>query len=476
MIQNDRFLELRKKAEEKMAKIASNLEEVSEYSIERLLHELSVHQIELEMQNDELRKTAQDLSETKNMFLKLYQNAPVAYLIVNDVGQIGMANNKFFETVGISPADSVKRKSLSEFVHFEDISLFYSVFKPFYNNPDKHKFELRLKNKYRIVNTVVTGYRYSEALGIYKDLAGYDLLIVLNDVTNIKTLEDELNRKNKALEDMNSTLQNRVEEETSQRIKHEQMLFEQKKFADMGEMLSSIAHQWRQPLNVLGLVLQSIADAACKDDDEMKELRKTGFDVISYLSETITDFRDFFKPAKDRVRFNIAAASYHALNLINRQIQESGIVIRFLCICNGVTYDKDFSDDMPECLDNLPSILGFENEFKQVFLNLIYNSRDAIICNGNVNKGEIIICVSDDDKEITLSVEDNGGGVPAYLGDKIFDPYFTTKKDMNGTGIGLYMCKTIIEKHFNGKVSFCNTDEGVIFKVIIPREDSSQNT
>lgn len=466
MIDNEKFKELRAKAESRLAKIADNLENVSDQSMERLLHELSVHQIELEMQNDELRKSYHIQNESRNLFHKLYKNAPVAYIIVNNYGQIGMANDKFYETVNIPQTEDLKRRSLTDFIHYEDINLFYSMFKTFYANPDTHKFEIRFVRDHTAVHTVITGYKYQEALNIYKDMQGYDLLITINDVTKIKQLEDELNRKNKALEMINETLQKRVEYETGQRLKHEQMLFEQKKFADMGEMLSSIAHQWRQPLNVLGLVLQSVEASCCEGDcKDVKELTSTGFEVITYLSETISDFKNFFKPEKEKQAFNVSYSVYSALKLVNKQIEESGIQLTYKCSCRQKAFEPCEMDAIPECVHETANLIGYENEFKQVILNLLYNARDAVIENCKHGEGIIEIGVSNRDDELSISISDNGGGITEEIGKKIYDPYFTTKQEMNGTGIGLYMCKTIIEKHFAGSLSHINNDGGVVFTI-----------
>ncbi|PLX71113.1 MAG: hypothetical protein C0602_02400 [Denitrovibrio sp.] len=472
MINDEKFKQLREKAEKKLAKISASLENVSNQSIEKLLHELNVHQVELEMQNDELRKSNHAYNESRNLFHKLYKNAPVSYIIVNNFGQIGMANDKFFETVGISEGEDIKRKSLTEYIHYEDINLFYSVFKAFYKNPDKHKFELRFMSNNKTVHTVISGYKYIEALNISKDMSGYDLLIVINDVTKIKELEEELSRKNKALEMMNETLQRRVEDEISQRLKHEQLLFEQKKFADMGEMLSSIAHQWRQPLNVLGLVLQSVYDSADKnlsDYKDTEELAKTGFEMITYLSETITDFRDFFRPTKEKAEFNVAHATLTALKLTQTQIEESGITLKFQCACDGEDLEPCSIEDPSECISDMPMVVGFKNEFKQVLMNLIYNARDSVKAYCEQGKALIKVSIENDENEIIIKIYDNGGGVPDELAEKIYDPYFTTKQDINGTGIGLYMCKTIVEKHFSGKLTHMNIDDGVSFKISIPK-------
>jgi len=460
--------ELRIRAEKKLKTITARLDGFSEKSMEQLLHELNVYQIELEMQNDELKRSNENLSASRNAFTVLYEKAPVAYITVNKTGQIGMANNRFYEMLDISRSVDMRRKSLSEFIYFEDINIFYSLFKHFYSKPDKYEINIRLKFSEEIKHVVMTGYRAPELLGMMPEVGDYDFMVVLHDVTKEKLLEGELHKKNAELEDFNSTLREKVQEETSQRVKHEQMMFEQKKFADMGEMLSSIAHQWRQPLNVLGLLFQSASETCAKGTPaEFAEYSKTGLEVINYLSETITDFREFFKPAKEKKNFNLTGAVQTSIRLVRTQMEESGIDIVLKCSCdNHSVHIIDF-ESPPECLGKAPNVIGYENEFKQIFMNVIYNSRDAIIASGRDTDGEIKITLENFYPVIKISVEDNGGGVDERIADKIFEPYFTTKNEMNGTGIGLYMCKTILEKHFNGKISFVNGEKGAVFTISI---------
>jgi len=471
MLENNGLTLLRKKAEERLSELSSKLDSEPIESVEKLLHEISVYQIELEMQNEELRSSYESLSEAKDMFMQLYENAPIAYIIVNSNGQIGLANNKFYEILKLGKTVNVKRRSLTDFIFAEDKNMFYSVFKSFYRAPETHRFDLRFDTGTEVIYAVVTGVRYPKALAVYKDLSGYDLLVTIHDVTEKRLLERELNEKNEFLNKLNDNLKTQVDYEINQRLRHEQLLFEQKKFADMGEMLSSIAHQWRQPLNVLSLIFQSLKVSKEKQsEDELEELTNTGFEIIEYLSETITDFKDFFKPSKDKAYFNVAESTFAAVRIIKKQMEEAGVKLRFSCVCCDKNIEAERLENVPDCFSEGSIVYGFANEFKQVLLNLLYNAKDATIAKHGRTGASVIISIVNNDENVEISVEDNGGGISNAITDKVFDPYFTTKKELNGTGIGLYMCKMIVEMHFGGKITFSNSDEGAIFTVSLPKK------
>lgn len=291
------------------------------------------------------------------------------------------------------------------------------------------------------------------------------LLNVSKDISKLKMLEKEL-------KDLNQNLMDRIKHEVEIRQKQESLLFEQKKFADMGQMINAIAHQWRQPLNALGLMIQDITDSYKReeiDSEYLKYFEDHTLRLISHMSETIDQFRNFFKTSREIQSFNVSETIYEVFDLINSQLTIKNITYCIECKSKGnktVLYNHHIKNT---CACELN---GFQGEFKQALMNIIYNAVDAIenrkqmdanFCDGSITAG---ISSMNGYTEITLS--DNGGGIPADYVDKIFDPFFTTKGTEKGTGIGLYMTRLIIEKHFKGKISAANAAKGAVITISIP--------
>lgn len=468
-----KFNELRVKAEEKIGEKYRESINGERASLEKLIHELNVHQIELEMQNDELRKLYQDLVESKNMFFKLYDNAPVAYLVVNHKGQIGMTNKKFLEIIGKENAD-VKSKYISDFVYYEDIDTFYSVFKTFYNHPSRTDFQLRLNGSEGVVSVDLFGYQFDNYVRVYNDLNDYNFLLVMNDVTKEKRLENELENKNKALFEMNTTLQEKVEDETRRRLQNEQILFEQKKFIDMGQMINSIAHQWRQPLNNMHLVMQMLQDQWSGRDLGQNEddLFRMHSEMVQFMSKTIDDFRNFFSTSKLTQEFNITRVMIDTITLISAQLKHYDIPVKIICSCSEKSFECDLDSLNKYCSRNNDIVYGYIGEFQQIVLNLLSNAKDAVLEYQTEfpGKGYITAGIELLDSTVIMKVDNEGYQIKEDLFSKIFEPYFTTKEEGAGTGIGLYMTKVIVENNLFGKIDVENTDNGVSFIVTLPRK------
>ena len=247
-----------------------------------------------------------------------------------------------------------------------------------------------------------------------------------------------------------------LEEETAQRVlaleelrEKERMLLQQSRLAALGEMISNIAHQWRQPLNELGLIVQELPvmyDRGNFDRDYLRGSVAKFMKVLSHLSKTIDDFRNFFRPDKEKVHFKVHEVVEHALTLIEESFRQLQIAIRV------------------DCRDD-PVIVGHPNEFSQVMLNLLFNARDAFLAGGQKAPREIAISMWRSGERAVVTIADNAGGIPVEILDKIFDPYFTTRGPEQGTGIGLYMSKIIIEKNIPGRLSVRNTGHGAEFRI-----------
>jgi PAS domain S-box-containing protein len=233
----------------------------------------------------------------------------------------------------------------------------------------------------------------------------------------------------------------------------EQMLIQQSKMAAMGEMIGHIAHQWRQPLHALSGVIEEINstfEQGRLDHEAIEGYVEHGTLLAESMSDTIDDFREFFRPKKKKACFNLAKTVAGTLVLLDATLKDSNIRVEI----EG---------------DGELTVYGFENEYSQVLLNIINNAREAIVDN-HAPDPKLRISYEKEAGQAVLRVADSGGGIPDAVKEKIFDPYFTTKGERSGTGIGLYMSKTIIEKNMNGSIHAYNRNGGAVFEIRVATE------
>ncbi len=229
----------------------------------------------------------------------------------------------------------------------------------------------------------------------------------------------------------------------------------------MGEMIENIAHQWKQPLSIISsastsIMLKKDLGLPFEKDEETKQLTIVN-DTVQYLSHTIDDFREFFRPDKAKKVFNLKNCYKKAMNLVESKLKSLSI----------------------EVIDNLDdvNIVSLENELIQVLINLLNNAKD-VLEDKKAQRKFIFTDIYIENKNAILTIKDSGGGIPENIIDNIFEPYFTTK-ELNGTGIGLNMSKEIIIGHLNGKISVENSTyiyedvkyTGAVFKISIPLEN-----
>lgn len=287
-------------------------------------------------------------------------------------------------------------------------------------------------------------------------VAGIIAIIIAFVVYKNRQLDRTVRQRTRELELFNQRLQEEIEKAVAKNRKQEKLLMQQAKMAEIGSMLESIAHQWRQPLNILGLSMTQLnLSCAFGGSGEAGKVIEIAEAQIEYMSQTIDDFRNFFKQDNSQIPVNISTAIGEVEGLLGPLLKRQQIRIIH-------KIDPDIE------------VLVYPNELKQVLINIFNNAREAIE-HYNGGEREITVVCESNERYCTIRFEDTGGGVSPDIVDKIFDPYFTTKFESQGTGIGLYMAKMIIEKHFLGKLSVYNTSRGACFEIRLNRAEENKD-
>jgi len=277
-----------------------------------------------------------------------------------------------------------------------------------------------------------------------------------------KDLQKKVKEQTKKLRELNANLEKRIEEEVRKNREKDRLMFQQARLASLGEMLGNIAHQWRQPLMELNLLLYKIKKSfenGKLDKAKMEELYKRSSFIIEKMSQTIIDFQNFFKPDKKYESFNILESIKYSVSIIEGSLKRADIKV-----------SMESKGDI--------IVRGFQNEFSQVIINILNNAKDAL---KKIKERERKIEISvyrekscflygevKSEENAVIEIKDNGGGIDEKILDKIFEPYFTTKHSSQGTGLGLYMSKMIIEQSMKGILEAKNWEEGAIFTIRIP--------
>ena len=271
-----------------------------------------------------------------------------------------------------------------------------------------------------------------------------------------KIVED----KTKELKELNANLELKISQEVSKNRKKDIIMFQQARFASLGEMLNNIAHQWRQPLGSISMIIQSFQTKMRLNKLSLDFVEQKVADALllaQNMSNTLDDFKNFFSPNKSKNSFFIKDCVENSIELSKYFLNKENIKVDLIVKKNVKIY-------------------SFENELSHVFLNIISNSKDALINNISKDNRVIRVIVNSKKDFVFVNISDNGGGIPPLIMPKIFEPYYTTKYKSAGTGIGLYMSKQIIEKHIKGQISCKNIEiiinnqkyDGTSFLIKIP--------
>ena len=265
-------------------------------------------------------------------------------------------------------------------------------------------------------------------------------LLLMNHFKRLNdSLESKVALKTKELRTLNTSLEKRIAREVESSRKKDQVMFQQAKLASLGEMLQNIAHQWRQPLGALMMIIQGFESkfiAGKLDEAFITSRVEDAMLLAQNMSDTLEDFRTFFHPHKIHRQFDLESAIQKAVDLTKYQLEKEKI---------SITVEQT----------EKINIHSYENELTHILLNIINNAKDALSQSNTTDKS-IRIYSKKTDTHAIISIIDNAGGIKDAIIGKIFEPYFTTKHKSVGTGIGLYMSKQIVEKHMGGKISCKN--------------------
>lgn len=437
---NHFFTDIRRCAEERLERTNSTTDlPATDDETQRLLHELQVHQIELEIQNAELYRTRNEVETLLEKYTDLYDFAPVGYFSLDCNGVIKTANLRGANLLNIERAKLPGRR-FGLFVAPEARSLFAAFLGEIFAGPDTKSCEVAL---------VKTGNVYSfvqiEALA---EKSGQECQLAVIDITDRRNAQDELDGKRQEMEELNRTLEVRIGKAVDELREKDQMLIVQERLAIMGEMIANIAHQWRQPLNTLGLVIQQLPlfhGSAAFSREFLQKNVEQAMGLIQHMSRTIDDFRNFFRSDKEADNFDVNEVVRQTLSIVEKSFMDQQIQIAFQA-------------------EGAPIAYGYPNEYSQVLLNILLNARDALVSKGGYDARIFLSAFTKGNKTV-VTISDNAGGIAEEIIGRLFEPFFTTKGPDKGTGIGLFMSKTIIEKNMGGTLTVRNTGTGAEFRI-----------
>lgn len=288
---------------------------------------------------------------------------------------------------------------------------------------------LKKQSRFEFVHRLASGeYRDVEVYsGPIASEAGVLLYSIIFDITEKKELEKELKEK-------------------------QEMMMAQSRHAAMGEMISMIAHQWRQPLATISMASNNVMADIELDTLEVGELKQqleTINEMTQHLTQTIEDFRNFFKPKKEKSFVSVESIMEDVFKIMGKSLENNNIHVLY----HFEAHSK---------------VQTYVRELLQVFINIIKNAKEALI-EKRVEERRIKIAIKESERDVIVFIGDNAGGIDKEVIGHVFEPYFTTKDDTVGTGLGLYMSKTIVEKHLKGKLEVKNRKEGACFSISLPK-------
>ena len=378
----------------------------------------------------EHEKHTKDLISKKENLQEVFDLAGNGISILDSNGMFLYSNSFFQEMI---------EYSMDELYNESCISLSSDEFKSKSLEAIKNVVKVGCITNFKKVCVTKSGLHINASMSLSYIKSQNEILMITSDITDDVKYQE--------------TLEKQIENEVKKRTEQYEIMCHQSRLAAMGEMIDSIAHQWRQPLNTLGLIVQGLRHISSFEVINKKMLKDIEIEImekIHYMSETIDDFSDFFRISKQKESFDLIKNVNDSVRLIKAQLEINQIKI-----------------DIKINKTNI-NVYGYVNEFRQVVLNMVHNAMLAII-NTEKKDGLIIIELNRNESYTLIDIYDNGGGIELENIKKVFDPYFTTRK--KGSGIGLYMSKVIIEQHMNGELSVKNYKDGTQFCIKLKNKD-----
>lgn len=419
----------RKQAEKELRQAYGELEKRVQERTAKLVSVVQALQNEI----SERKRIEAELIKSSEEILDLYDNAPCGYHSLDKNGLIVRMNATELHWLGYAKEEVVGLKKLTDLMPASSIKRFKETFPKLKGEGQIHDLEQELIRKNGTIMPVSLS-----ATAIYDVNGNYVMSrSIAFDISERKEAETKLQ--------IETAERLRAVEQLRQK---DRIMMHQSRLAAMGEMLSNIAHQWRQPLNTLGLVVQRLPFFYGTTEFSKEFLESSANEamkLIQHMSRTIDDFRGFFKIDKEVVAFEVNQVISQTISLIEVSFKEEQINISI----------------RPE---NNPCILGYPNEYSQVILSILHNARD-VFKERKCRNAEVMIHSFMEDGKVVLTISDNAGGIAEDIIEKIFDPYFTTKDPDKGTGIGLFIAKNIIENSMKGSLKVRNTANGAEFRL-----------
>ena len=435
----ENFLEVVKKEEYRLFLQNSP---ISSEKLEVLFHDLAVYQVELEMQNDELRIAKEKFYDSNRRYFELYNNAPVGYCTIAEEGVILEANDTAGNLLGVASQFMIG-KLFSNFIFKEDRDIYYLCRKRFFKTCEEFGCDLRMVGENKLpfwVHIAAAPSTFEESTNERPYIK-----ITFNDMTENKKTQQEI-------EKLNANLKNEIALRLEELREKDTLLMQQATMAQLGEMMTMIAHQWRQPLNAISGASIELALLNFSGNLEKEIItRNTKFtqEVTQRMSKMIDDFMNFNKKTEDSVIF-LFDTVIKTYEIIEAQF-------------------KDRKIEMHISIDENLKVFHNGCSLEQSLFNLLVNARDAFDEHPEIKNREIAIYTDEDANNVYLHVEDNAGGISKEIIAKIFNPYFTTKQQGKGTGLGLYVTKKMIETIPNSTILVQSKDFTTQFILKFPR-------
>ena len=320
------------------------------------------------------------------------------------------------------------------------------------NNEQNNKFDLYIKNKIdenKIRNNDFSNFMLAvtSVVTLFMAFFSYIMILITKDV--VKKYKNEVEQREEELHSLNENLSMKVQSGIDEGKQKDKKILEQAKLARIGSMISMIAHQWRQPLTELSGILMELETATRFKKVNEKHILgaiERSDKMIQFMSNTIDDFRNFYRPDKVKEEFLVSNSCKNAINII------------------GATL-KNFNIKLNINVENDKKIYGYPTEFSQVILNILSNAADILV-EKSIKNPQIDLNIDTKGILSIITIKDNAGGIAQKNQELIFDPYFSTKDSSKGTGLGLYISKLIVERNMDGELSVYNDDKGAVFKIV----------